>query len=145
MENGEIKISEEEAVDHTGYSEKKVNKALELQAGQWLDLNNKKSSPQKGNKPLSRPVQIPQQSKSNPKKSTTNLVGAIDKVTKDVAQLIDTYLKTLDKNTDDAEKVLKDLTAAQNLQKILLKAMLFEAKGSLDITKLPKEAQNLLK
>lgn len=145
MENGEVKISEEEAVDHAGYSEKKVNKALELQAGQWLDLNNKKGRPQKGNKPTSKPVQIPQLPKTNQKNSTGNLIGALDNVTKDITQLIDSYLKTLDKNTEEAERILKDLTAAQNLQRILLKAMLFESKGSLDISKLPKEAQNLLK
>lgn len=137
MENGEIKLSQNEALDQSGYSEKKTNKALELQAGQWLDLNTKKSS--------TPPVKNQKSSKSQKGNQKDMLLSALSKIDAQIDALKEKYILCINSGKNGSEDLIKELSGLQMVERSLLKALLFDTKGSLDISKLPKEAQDLLK
>lgn len=137
MENGELRISQREAGDKTGYSEVKVDRDLELQAGQWLDLKSKtKARPQKSQGNVKT---------NTPSSTLEKLITAIGKIQSEVTVLTADYIEGIRGGTSNADTLLIQITQMQTLERSLLKALKWEQQGELDITKLPKEAQNLLK
>lgn len=163
MENGELVMKDSEEVDESGYSEKKIDKNIDLQAGQWLDLQqgNKKTPPQDIKKSSSKQQspdkpQIRNQSDKHTlgnqqipnqqvKKRDQKLIQAVDGVNAELQTKIDDYLRELVEDVDKADDILRRIVDLQGMQKSLLQALKWEAKGSLEVSKLPKQVQNLLK
>lgn len=149
MENGEAKISEKEVDELSGFSEKQADASLELHAGQWLDLNNKKIVTQTKGKQTSttkKSVNIKVSSSTSPNSEFEKISNLLASVEDSLHEKISKYKsKIKSKEIGEGEVLLKEISGLQSLQKILLKALLFDSQGTLDISKLPKEAQNLLK
>lgn len=174
MENGEIMMKKREEVDESGYSEKKVDQNIDLQAGQWLDLNqgpttqvnpqqtqnkskknkNKTQATSTKNVPAKNQKQqkteevkeeVPQQSLDPVVKRDKKILEAIDSVGIQLEKKIDIYLQKIVSNIDEAEVELREIIELQTTQKSLLQTLKWEAKGSLDVSKLSKQVQNLLK
>jgi hypothetical protein len=137
MENGELRIAQRETKDSTGYSEVKVDRDLELHAGQWLDLKGKTKGKQQK---LMATKQVVAKSATG-----SQITVALDNLQQELGLLITRYLGSVTNELEQADVLLKQITNLQSTQRVLLKAMLWEQKGELDVTKLPKEAQNLLK
>lgn len=168
-------MAKRDETDESGYSEKKIDQNTELQAGQWLDLNqgapkkaqppkdphkprnkqdkNKKQttgkrdtstntrSQQRVDKKQDRPLQ--QQHASG--KRDEKILSAINTVSFELEAKIDLYLQQIVSSIDEAETALKEISELQAVQKSLLQALKWEAKGDLDVSKLSKQVQNLLK
>ena len=151
MENGEkmfIKLgdvdSDKIGVDDSGYSEKKSDKDTELQAGQWLDLKQtskpKQQKPQKQVQQITKPSAIPSGGTHR-----VSLLNAITDINSELADEVKGYLLLVQEGNDESEQVLQRITSHQAALRALLKAIKWEQKGNLDISKLPKDVQNLLK
>ena len=128
MENGEIHNKEIKA-DKNGYSEVKVDRDLELQAGQWLDLKKKKSS-----------SVTPQQNSYRKK-----LRDGIQRLLQDQEEMIAVYTQGKTSETPEGEALLAKILMSQTQLKILLKSIKWDAQQKFDISKLPQEISQLLK
>ena len=73
------------------------------------------------------------------------ILEAIDNVGIQLEKKIDIYLQKIVSNIDEAEEELRGIIELQTTQKSLLQTLKWEAKGSLDVSKLSKQVQNLLK
>lgn len=157
MENGEMKFSKKDETDQSGYSEKKLDQNTDLQAGQWLDLNQGTSTTtvkshkstdikkQKIDKKPQNIVPIVKQSFVNSSDTYEKISRALQEVSNALVTEIEAYVSLVQEHTDQAEDGLKKIIELQTTQKSLLQALRWEAKGSLDVSKLPKQVQNLLK
>lgn len=165
MENGEMLMKGQGETDESGYSEKKLDQNVDLQAGQWLDLQqgstqtsknkqqtvkksqNKepKTNQKQGGIKAKPPIQSSHTVSGTIMKQDEKLVQAVDRINAELQSTIDVYLKILVEDIDKAEDVLRGIIDLQGTQKSLLQALKWEAKGDLDISKLPKQVQNLLK
>lgn len=151
MENGEKMLLSLKDRDDSGYSEKKVDKDIELQAGQWLDLKSstKASSAKQRGRPSKQ--KLATTSTQSPQNRVTvqghkdALVLSIQDLSREIHDETEAYLKLIDANNDEAEEVFQRISTHQSTLRSLLKALKWEKKGQLDISKLPKEVQNLLK
>ncbi len=157
MENEEIKMSKKDEMDETGYSEKKLDKNIDLQAGQWLDLNQGASTTtttshsrtsvtkQKlGKKSPNIPVPVTQSAVNFPN-SHEKMSMVLQEVSNELVLEIESYVSLVKEKIEQAEERLKKILELQITQKSLLQALKWDAKGSLDVAKLPKQVQNLLK
>lgn len=70
MENGEVMHLDNKDKDISGFSEKKSDQDIELQAGQWLDLSNKQKT--KNRKQSSDKAQDKQGKRANQKPAQTS-------------------------------------------------------------------------
>lgn len=122
--NNKFEITETDA----GYSERKLDSNTDLQAGQWLDLR----------KGASKTI-------SNPQVRT----GSLDKTrlqklksySLDLIRELEAKVGEIGENSVN----LKEVERLQSKLQVVLRAIQFEQKGSLDISKLPKEVQDLVK
>ena len=89
--------------------------------------------------------EIPLQSLDPVVKRDKKILEAIDNVGIQLEKKIDIYLQKIVSNIDEAEEELRGIIELQTTQKSLLQTLKWEAKGSLDVSKLSKQVQNLLK
>ncbi len=150
-------MGKKDETDETGYSEKKLDKNIDLQAGQWLDLNQGASTTTTKSHP-STSVTKQKPSKKSPNTPASDTQSAVNfpnshekmsmvlqEVSNELVLEIESYVSLIKENTDQAEERLKKILELQITQKSLLQALKWDAKGSLDVSKLPKQVQNLLK
>jgi len=118
-----------------GYSEKKLDKSNDLVSGQWLDLS----------KGASTLIKAPStQSVSGGKSRLEKLVEYSQSLMREIDEKVNEYGEdALDKR--DLSGLAKEVEKLQSKLHTILRSIQFEQKGTLDITKLPKEAQDLVK
>lgn len=132
-------------VDESGYSEEKIDRDIELQAGQWLDLNS--SHKTKPAKQVAKTVQNSSQSQRQVPQSTSQariLFSHQQDIWEKLTNRVTLFRQELERNKDVTE-LLQEIQQLQATHGSLLKALKWAHKGELDVTKLPKEVQNLLK
>ncbi|MBP6882038.1 MAG: hypothetical protein KBC15_00610 [Candidatus Levybacteria bacterium] len=118
-----------------GYSEKKLDKSTDLVSGQWLDLS----------KGASALVKAPtKQSVSGGKSRLQKLVEYSQSLMREIDGKVNEYGDEARENKD-LSRLAKEIEKLQSKLHTILRSIQFEQKGTLDITKLPKEAQDLVK
>lgn len=118
-----------------GYSEKKLDKSTDLVSGQWLDLS----------KGASALVKAPtKQSVSGGKSRLQKLVEYSQSLMREIDGKVTEYGDEARENKD-LSRLAKEIEKLQSKLHTILRSIQFEQKGTLDITKLPKEAQDLVK
>jgi hypothetical protein len=118
-----------------GYSEKKLDKSTDLVNGQWIDLS----------KGASTLVKAPRmQTVSDGKKRLQKLVEYSQSLMREIDEKVNEYgEEAIDQR--DLSGLAKEVEKLQSKLHTILRSIQFEQKGTLDITKLPKEAQDLVK
>lgn len=140
MENGEKMLLSPKDTDLSGYSEKKADQDVEMQAGQWLDLKSPKKPKQSKTQSSVKPQHIPSRSSDR----FAVLLDYEKKTWHNLEEKMRLYRDQL-RGKHDVTELLQEIQQLQSLHNSVLKALRWEQKGSLDISKLPKEVQNLLK
>lgn len=148
MDHGEITLPRKKNVDEGGYSEEQLDADIELQAGQWLDLKSgskqKRSSKNQGDSQQKKTLHSSQ--KGNlPNLDKEKIIITLQKISSEIQKTQDDYIERLSTDPQSADFLLQSILDLQTAQKIFLKALKWEQKGELDVSKLPKQVQNLVK
>lgn len=126
MENEELTHGRN--VDSSGYSEAKLDRNTDLQAGQWVDLS-------KGSATRVKAPQV------QAKASDKDRLQKLKDYSLDLIRELEAKVRQVGEGAGD----LKEVERLQSKLQVVLRAIQFEQKGTLDITKLSKEVQDLLK
>lgn len=145
MENGEAIHLEKKDVDESGFSEKKSDQDIELQAGQWLDLTNKQRAANKKQQTGSKKRKSEdRKQKTVNKKSykgtssfgssqlankTQNLdnkdqaVGDLQKYSQELTVLIQQFVSLPSHSSKEAERITQNIFNTQARIKNILQAL----------------------
>lgn len=110
MENGQIMFDKQRDVDQTGFSEKKLDKYIELPANQWIDLRKGKT-------------QHIQKSVSKGQKKKDDVLKQLEEHTRKYQQFIQEYVSREEYVSKDAERMLQKIFTLQAIIKNLLHSL----------------------
>lgn len=144
MENGGNTFFQKEK-DETGFSEEKLDKTIELQLGQWLDLPKlKNASKLSSSKPLLSQIQNVFSNQASSIK-IEKILSELRVVNQDINKQLLEFMQFKYFGSDEAEKKLNTILDLQIHQRTLLKSLILVDRGDIDEANLPKKLQNLLK
>jgi hypothetical protein len=122
--NVEYEKSKQESKDETGFSEKDLDLDIEIRAGEWQNLR-------KFNTYLRRSRQ-------------GKIIATYQAVSNRLNQLVGMYYKFVSAEPKQAAKLLDELRRLRLIQEILLNCLIWEPKGDLEKSRVPKEVWELI-
>ncbi|HVZ58456.1 MAG TPA: hypothetical protein VG935_01770 [Patescibacteria group bacterium] len=134
MEKGGELVLKSSLTDASGHSEHKLDRDIELQAGQWSSLKKRKQPQSKNPQTNFPPVDTPRKA----------LVAAQQIIWQKLSSAMGRYKQKIAKN-EDVTPLLEEIEKLQVHLTVVLRGLRSEQKGQFEVSQLPKEVQNLLK
>lgn len=121
----EYKRGEEEEADESGYSEKEDALDIEIRAGEWQSLRRFKTYQRRSRQ--------------------GKIIATYQAVSNRLNQLVGMYYRFVSNNPNDGTKMLEELRRLRLIQEILLNCLVWEPKGQLEKSMVPKDVWELIK